>query len=122
MANYLGKLKSHQIYEVNREEYFNEYAYSNSPHYFYIREDNSLINDEGVRIGKIEVNMDGFQEFIEEEHQKYRAWRMMQDYCKEKIGCRKEVAEQCKKTEAAEDFWQKLQNDIDAILQQEFSY
>jgi hypothetical protein len=33
---------------------------------------------------------------------------MMQDYCKEKMGCREEVAEQCETMEAAEDFWQKL--------------
>ena len=63
------------------------------------------------------------QSFIDEEHKQYAAWYLESEYYKEKLGCSKEVVLQCKRIDKeTEDFWQKLQDDIEKTLQAQFSY
>ena len=123
MANYFGKLRGWPVYEVSREEYMDKYRFAQESYYYYITEDNSIVNDAGTRIGRVQVSWDGIKEFIDEEHKQYAAWYLESEYYKEKLGCSKEVVLQCKRIDKeTEDFWQKLQDDIEKTLQAQFSY
>ena len=123
MANYFGKLRGWPVYEVSREEYMDKYRFAQESYYYYITEDNSIVNDAGMRIGRVQVSWDGVKEFVDEEHKKYAAWYLESKYYKEKLGCSKEVALQCERTDKeTEDFWQKLQDDIEKTLKEKFSY
>ena len=123
MTGYFGKFKGYPIYEVSREDYMDKYRFASEEYYYYIKEDKSLVNNEGVRLGRVQVSWDGIKELVDEEHKKYAAWYMESEYYKEKLGCSKEVALQCERTDKeTEDFWQKLQNEIDKTLKEKFSY
>ena len=123
MTGYFGKFKGYPIYEVSREEYMDKYRFSQEAQYYYITEDKSIVDNAGTRLGKVQVSWGGVKELVEEEHKQYAAWYLESKYYETKLECSKEVAQQCEKTdEETEDFWQKLQDDIEKTLKEKFSY
>ena len=121
MAKYIGKFKHNDVYEVSREEYFNRDKTTLIRDHYYIKDDGSLVDDAGMRIGKITINFCGQYQVIEEEPRRYRAWYVEQTYYDgEKVVKEEKKSETCSIKKYS--FWEKLQDDIDRILNERFSY